>query len=431
MYIYINENVKIIKSYIGANIVYCVDGDMYTFNINKEGLYIFLMCDGSKTVEDIIGAIIKKYDAVNEDDIKEISSDTYEFINEYLSKGILRYKEVQGISKVEEYGNEDLVIPDRISLELTNKCQLKCKHCFNMSGKERENEIDINSFIDISRKFSELGTQSIFLTGGEAFLKKDIKKLIEYTTNNFKEVTIASNGYFIADDLIETLRTYTNIRIQISIDGINEVHDNIRGVSGAFNKSVESIKKLCEYNIPVTIAFTMNDKNVEQLEDVIIMSKDLGCFGINVSATADTGRAKENNMGGTIKDFSEIVSILGDKYRNDNFYISKEFEENEIESMQESIQYLNKCGAGYKIMHVMSDGNLTLCPSISSIILGNFKDDISDVLSYKNIERIMNIPTPNKKLCGDCKNYEKCGKCIANMLEQNVEECVILSGFKI
>ena len=43
----------------------------------------------------------------------------------------------------------------------------------------------------------------------------------------------------------------------------------------------------------------------------------------------------------------------------------------------------------------------------------------------------MNIPTPNKKICGDCLNYKSCGKCIANMLNKTKEECAIVRELSI
>jgi len=48
-----------------------------------------------------------------------------------------------------------------------------------------------------------------------------------------------------------------------------------------------------------------------------------------------------------------------------------------------------------------------------------------------NEERVMNIPTPTKDICGDCEQYNMCGNCIASMLEKSREECVVIRDIQL
>ena len=428
MYIYINENTRIMKNHMGALVVKETSTDIIAFNINPSAVEIFLLCDGTNTINDIVKYIEEKYEI---DDKNDLYHNIATFIGEYKQKGILNTSEYIDKKIINHIGNENLIIPFKLSLELTNKCQLRCKHCFNLSGQARENEINIQEFINIAKNFSTLGTQEIFITGGEAFLKPEIDKLIAFSAKNFNNVTIASNGYSIDEDIIKLISLFPNIRIQISIDGTEYNHDKIRGVKGAFKNSINNIKKIKSYNIPITIAFTMNYENMNDLDYVIDKVKGLGCQGITISSTSDTGRAKDNNMGKVIENFSDIILEAGKKFEDDSFSISRELCDDEIEILENEIPCANKCGAGYKIIHIFSNGEISLCPSIKNIKLGSIHDTIEKILNYKNIEKAMNIPTPNKKICGDCLNYKSCGKCIANMLNKTKEECAIVRELSI
>ena len=431
MYICINENIRIIKDYTGSLIIKEGVEETYLFKVNSSGSEILSLCDGTKNINNIFDYIEGNYDIESKEEKESIHLSISSFLNEYIKKGVLNVIDRRSPVTIDEVGDENLIIPSRLSLELTNKCQLKCKHCFNLSGEERQDEIDIDQFINISRKFLELGTRSIFITGGEAFLKDGIERLIEFAANSFGDVTVASNGYYIKDEIIKLISSFNNIVIQISVDGKEEIHDNIRGRLGAFKNSISTIEKMISHNIPVTIAFTMNQKNMNDLNYVIETSKEMGCIGITISATSNTGRAKENNIGDSIDNFSEIIKIAGEKYRSNEFQVSTELCEDDIKEIEDSIEYVNKCGAGYKTIHIFSDGKISMCPCIKSINLGDVKEDIKKILYYKNIEKTMNIPTPNKLICGECINYISCGKCIANMLDKSKEECAVLREFNI
>lgn len=429
MNIYFKNNVTFYQNYFGTEISFFSGSKNYRFLVNKEGFDILLLCDGTKTLKDIVNNTLDKYHNLSNEDIGIITNDTYEFLDGYFKNGILGSKKDSSFVPLNLFGNSNLFVPERLSLELTNQCQLKCKHCFNISGEKRNDEITSEKFIDIMSKFISVGCSSLFLTGGEVFLKKDVDDIIIYGLQNFENVTIATNGYYIADDSIYLLKKFKDkLLIQVSIDGIGYVHNNIRGINDAFEKSLDTIKKLIFSDIKVSIACTVNSFNFDYVEDVVSLAKNIGCSGVTISATTDTGRAKNSSIGGYINGYSDLVSYLFKKYSSDNFFISEEFTEDEITKVYNDIPFPNKCGAGYKNIHVLSDGKVTICPAANNYFIGDMiTDDINDLLSYENMKRIINIPTPTKELCKDCVSFDNCGNCIANMLSKTSEECAIIN----
>ncbi|MGF7400473.1 PqqD family peptide modification chaperone [Thermoanaerobacterium thermosaccharolyticum] len=429
MYIRLRKEVKIIKSYMGALVINSSDKGVEIFDVNSSGLEILLLCDGTRTGDKIIDIIRNMYNIDDENILCSIKS----FLEEYLQKEILEYCENNEKIIVNEKGDENLIIPISLSLEVTNSCQLRCIHCFNSSGIMRDNELTVDEFINIAQQFSELGTQTIFLTGGEPFIKKDINKLIDFVAREFSTVNIASNAYMLSEKTIELIAKHKNISIQVSIDSIENTHDKIRGVLGAYSRTIKNIKKLCELKIPVTISFTMNDINVDELEVVIKKAKEIGCIGVNIGLTSNSGRAKQNNIPTKIaKDFVSKLVESYNKFSTPDFFVGLDICETKIRDFFESIEYANKCGAGYNVIHIFADGKVSMCPAIKKIILGNVRNQsISEILQYNNIERVMNIPTPTKGICGDCEQYNMCGNCIASMLEKSSEECVVVRDLQL
>ncbi|HHA6081281.1 TPA: PqqD family peptide modification chaperone [Staphylococcus aureus] len=423
MYLKIDSNTKIIEDYKGASIIYFMEEGVLSKDCNETGRYLLKMCDGSKTLEDILNIVKNDYKEIDENNIRSIR----QFFNEYIKDGIIKQINKIDIDELHIVGNPNLVIPTNVSMELTNACQLRCLHCFNSSGKAREREISIEKFLDLAKYFVEIGTSTFFITGGEPLLKKDVEKLLDYLGTAGKTVTLATNGMKLNSSVIDILKKHPNIGVQVSIDGLERNHDFIRGVKGSFKKIINNIETMCKNGIPVSISFTMNDYNKNDIDELIDICKNLGCFGVSIGLTSNAGRAKENEVPTDIaKEFANILAESHSKYTTEDFQVGLDICEKKIDIMYKEIEHLNKCGAGYKEIHIMSDGKVTPCPAIPQIILGDVsKDNIEDIINYSNIEFIMNIPSPIKSLCLDCQLYENCGNCIASMLEVSQNDCRI------
>lgn len=406
------------------------DGSMKVSQINKSGLNIFLLCNGEYNIEEIIKIIKIKY-RLSEDERLGIRT----FINDYIEKGVLIYNDPKNPKPytLTVRKNEKLIIPFLISFEVTNACQLKCKHCFNMSGREREKELSVEDFIGVAKQFRDMGSKILVITGGEPFLKKNIERLINYASDNFEYVNILSNCYSLPNNILKTLENTHNVCMQISIDGKEHTHDFIRGVEGAYKITIKNIKTLIKHGIAVKISFTMNDINNRELDDVVKTAKNLGCLEVAVGLTGNTGNAKNNNIKVNIaKEFRHKLEKANAKYSNKTFNVGISEGYAQAEKLFESNPHLNKCGGGYNSIHFLSDGNITMCPSVKKYKLGNIKEQkLPAILHNKNILKYLDIPSPVKAVCGSCEYFANCGNCIANMLEVDRGDCVIQQSFPI
>lgn len=426
-YLAIKNNIVIINNFLYPRVLKISDNQIEVIPTNSTGIFIMLGCDGTRDEGEIISGVANYY-GVEE---KQIESDVKLFIHNQIEKGVISVSPELNYVEIDNRGNENIVLPYQLSIETTNQCQLKCKHCYNISGVQREGELEAADIIDILKQYKKLGGTSVMLTGGEIFLKKDIEDVIEYVYNNFFRIMILSNGYTITNEMLKVLiKTKDKIALQISIDGMERTHDSIRGVKGAFSETIKNITRLVSNGVQVSVAFTLNEENKDELFDIIELAKELGCFSINIGAVSKLGRAIDNDLfsENILHEYENLIAKARAKYEDEKFSIGRSVEE--INDEQEN-KFSNKCGAGYKILHIFSNGRIGLCPSSSSVAtklkLGDLKSQtLEEILNVDNFKTVMDIPNPSRELCGDCVQFQECAQCIVTMLGKTKEECLIV-----
>ena len=148
-------------------------------------------------------------------------------------------------------------IPVFGSADITNSCNLKCKHCYWWLNRKRHNELSPDEWRSVVREnFAKKGVVSISLTGGEPLLRPDVIEAI-LEEMQWRYVTVVTNGTLPLVDF--------GVGYFISIDGTEEVHNLIRGM-----KIYQKIKhNVIDHPENVVINMTINRLNYECIEDVV------------------------------------------------------------------------------------------------------------------------------------------------------------------
>lgn len=133
-------------------------------------------------------------------------------------------------------------------INLTFRCNLRCKMCTQYGEHYKEHamaELDIDDWINFLEQIKDVNPKpKLILMGGEPLLYKHFEKIFK-TANLYKIQThIITNGYYL-DKFLPILKD-TETNITISIDGLSDIHDEIRGQKGLFEKVVENIKLVDE-----------------------------------------------------------------------------------------------------------------------------------------------------------------------------------------
>ena len=287
---------------------------------------------------------------------------------------------------------------ERIFLELTQNCNLNCRHCYldaysswKGGNKNELNTRDIKRLVDLADK---LGVWRFDLTGGEVFLREDLFEILEYLNKKNMIVHIFTNGTLLDSKKIEKLSQIRNIhRIILSLDGHNAaLHDSFRRVSGSFEKTVTAIKQLEEKGMKTTINVSISRYNYQFIPEMVEYLRKSFKASFRLAPVLGTGRGK-----GFLKDIDKDVVIKE--------YIKQlqcMFDGNIINFIKFSPSYVPNlntyCGIGEEFIFINSCGEIYLCPSLTSrespeLRLGNiFEDDLASIwLKNKTITNFRTI----------------------------------------
>lgn len=134
---------------------------------------------------------------------------------------------------------------DDVSIMVTERCNLSCKHCSASAKSCQDYEFfSTSEMIDIISKIKTANPKAIIITGGEPLVRNDITDIIEHARKNYKgQLILMTNGVLIDEHMAEFL-SKTISSIDISLDGVDEKTTSIIRGKGVFNKVLNSIRLL-------------------------------------------------------------------------------------------------------------------------------------------------------------------------------------------
>jgi MoaA/NifB/PqqE/SkfB family radical SAM enzyme len=185
--------------------------------------------------------------------------------------------------------------PFEIVWNFTYQCNLRCKHCYENAGGPKRPELsteEAKQVLDILSKIAGIGLPALSFSGGEPLARRDFFELAAYAKKRIGYVSIASNGTLITKDNAKKIKDAGIDYAEISIDGATPgVHDEFRGIPGAFERAMEGVKNCVEEGVDTCIATTIHRDNLSELEKLIELSKQLGVRFMHFNYIP-TGRAK-------------------------------------------------------------------------------------------------------------------------------------------
>jgi len=322
-----------------------------------------------------------------------------------------------------------LGFPLFVCLDLTYRCNLGCSHCFFIDDF---NETDYKelSTDEVKKLLDQLDKENVFyfqFSGGEPFCRDDIIELIRYTKNKKFLTSITTNGLFIDKSIAKEIKD-SNIRtVQISLDGsTRELHEKIRGTA-TFDKTIDAIKLLQNEGVNVTLAYTLNRYNFNDIENSISLNVNLGIKSLRFQILVRFGNANKN---------FDILSLTKDEVRqcfeniSNNCYVKNKkintvlpctmqfLNDNKIENLLSSAG----CGAGTTSVNINPYGVVTACAVLTDDYwsVGNIRDQsLKDIWMSDLLDKWRNFDSIDGK-CRHCDILDLCrGGCRANALMYN------------
>jgi len=274
-------------------------------------------------------------------------------------------------------------------------------------------EFSLEDFSKIAKNFPQL--YQLTLTGGEPTLRTDIGEIIEifYRECGVQRITIPTNGFYtsrLVEMIEQTMEKCPGLvmSINLSLDGIGEVHDRIRGLPNSFNNLVESYKQLKRLqkkftNLHVATASVITVSNKDHVEEMLAYIKDHFDISAHGLMLARGDILSEDGAATNDRDFAHFLNLHRKMARSDrplSDAVSDEYTASRIDTLVQN-RMKDPCLAGKKLLVIKEDGRVFPCeildvlasegktdaPELGDFCYGNLRDVDFKLEKLVNTER--------------------------------------------
>ncbi len=167
-------------------------------------------------------------------------------------------------------------------IHLTNRCNLRCRHCMFTSSPEAALELEPETVGRLAGEAAGLGCELYYATGGEPMIHAGWETLCQFVASRPQaHLVTLTNAIPVPRrrSLLESLPR-DRFHFQVSLDGPAPVHDALRG-AGAYERAVRGIRGLRELGFPVALAMVVERRSVGQMEWLVEEAARLGVGSIH------------------------------------------------------------------------------------------------------------------------------------------------------
>ena len=307
-----------------------------------------------------------------------------------------------------------------ITIDVTSKCNLRCKHC-------RVNEIGYDMTLDeieeVFNKLTDFKPRGVFISGGEPLIRDDIVEIVKKSKKLAPVTILNTNSLLLTENKLKELIDSGLNYIQVSVDGIEEQHDYIRG-KGTYKKTIEKMKLINEYSdqIKLHISSVVSQKNIDYMEEFARQILEIEKINVQIlgfkrfipnNVLKDTAALGKDGL----KKLYKNLELLQKKY-NEKTTIVSDMPMKNVFNEKRAIEVMKKynlscvgCSAGVNGISIRNDGTVTPC-TLLYISCGNIlKQNLKEILQNADMVKIKNRELKGK--CGKCQYKLICGGCRA------------------
>lgn len=302
-------------------------------------------------------------------------------------------------------------IPISGSIELTERCNLKCVHCYiNKPPDNREllnREMSKTEIFNIIDQIVDMGCLWMLFTGGEPLLRPDFIEIYTYAKKAGLLVTIFTNGTLIDEKISDYFAEYCPFSVEITINGATEqTFEKITCVEGSYLQCLKGIELLSERKIPMKLKTMVLSLNKHELDDMRQLARNFEVdfrFDPIINFRLD-GNDKPAEYRLTADDVLELD--MNDSKRANSFKKSIK----KYYGKTNKPEYIYKCGAGANSFHVDPYGRLSPCimsryPSYD-LLNGSFSEGWLNFIPEVVSEKVTKVTK-----CTECEIIGICSLC--------------------
>ncbi|HWR88918.1 MAG TPA: radical SAM protein [Dissulfurispiraceae bacterium] len=210
------------------------------------------------------------------------------FIDDCLSEGILTERRVA----VRRPHLLKSPVPSLryLELQVTTKCNLRCRHCY--IGKPSDRELPVDSLRRVLREFEEMQGLRLLITGGEPLLHSSFQEFNDDLPFYAFRKVLFTNGLLLRKNLIRGLNVD---EIQFSVDGMEHGHEALRG-KGTYGKVMDRIGDTLSEGMSVSVATMVHQENLEEFDRMDLLFRGMGIRDWTVDVPCVSGSFAENAL---------------------------------------------------------------------------------------------------------------------------------------
>jgi MoaA/NifB/PqqE/SkfB family radical SAM enzyme len=313
-----------------------------------------------------------------------------------------------------------------IQWHLTEKCNLRCRHCYQEGKKVPELPgttiyaaiTEIQEMLQAWQDTYDIRFSPSFnVTGGEPFLRPDFYNILEKMTSRGFACYVLSNGTLITPERARKLAGLGVAGVQVSLEGPEEVHEPIRG-QGSFAAALKGISNLLDAGVEVSLNCTLSAVNAAYWQDLVDLAASLGVCRLGFSRLVPSGRgaamveqmlprARLQELYGQIFSFKKehLEIVTGDPVAAQMGVPAPGGEDDALPA--------GGCAAGVAGLTIQADGVITPCRRLPLPLGRVGRDSLREVWATSPVLEKLRDKSQYGGKCGLCKRWADCRGCRA------------------
>lgn len=328
----------------------------------------------------------------------------------------LKQKLVFEIDRLRRENLKELHPLRQLFWECTLRCNLHCLHCGsdckNIATTPDMPAEDFLKAVDQVLPHVDPHKLMVIISGGEPLVRKDLEEVGRELHRREMPWGMVSNGLLLTPERLQSLMAAGLTAMTISLDGMEEDHNWMRGNPASFQCAIRAINLLSQTRLAWDVVTCVNRRNVKYLPALRQLLITVGVKHWRLFTIFPVGRAKEHpDLQLPDDDFRYLLDFIAENRKQQDNPIELQFAcEGFLGDYEGKVRNnLYQCHAGITVASVLIDGSISACTSIrSKFYQGNiYQDNLWEVWENR-FENYRNRSWAKQGECADCDMFRYC-----------------------
>jgi len=308
-------------------------------------------------------------------------------------------------------------------------------HCYASSkARDYRNELSSGQALHTIDDLHDAEVRTLIFSGGEPMLRYDLMALAEYAKKRGFITSLSTNGTLIGDSEADRIKRAGFSYVGVSLDGVGETHDRVRGQRGSFDRALSGLLRLKARGARVGMRFTLTKMNIADLPEIFRLAEDYHIDKIYLSHLVYSGRGSANKaeditpeetrkamdfVFGKAREYTEAGSgpqiVTGNNDSDAVYLLMRLMEENPegAARLRPALERFGGASAGVGVANIDPGGMVHPDPLMSSVNLGKVTErpfgEIWGNTDHPVLNKLRQRPRKFNGRCGECAWLKVCG----------------------